>query len=314
MTHSVSLVGTALLLGALCTIAAAKDEAFYRPQADVGKDPPAFWAADLFTKMPPPGPHDWMAAHPEPPQSFRAYVASRPVRATPARHTLVVAPVGPMTAEETQRLAVLHEFLGLYYALPARLGPALPLRNVTRRDRTILDRPVTQYLTGDILHKVLAPALPPGAVCLQGVAMVDLYPDDSWNYVFGQASLRQRVGIYSLIRFQATFWGKQESPAAHRLALRRSLQTLVHETGHMFGVHHCQTYECVMNGSNHLAESDARPIHLCPECLKKFRWNLGFDVIERYEALRTFYATHGLTDEAAWVAKRLVQCRKASAE
>ena len=314
MTLRDRLGAIAILVGALSAMAAAKEDTrLYRPQPDVSADPPAYYAPDLFRKMPPPGPHDWMAAHPEKPQSFRAYVASRPVRAAAARHTLVVAQVGPMTDEERGRLAALREFLGLYYVLPVRAGPALSLTSVTHRDRKILGRHIVQYLTGDILRGVLAPALPRDAVCLQGVTMVDLYPEDSWNYVFGQASLRQRVGIYSLVRFQPTFWGEEESPATRRLALRRSLKTIVHETGHMFGVWHCQTFECVMNGSNHLAESDARPVHLCPECLRKFRWNLGFDVIKRYEALRAFYEKHGLSDEAAWVTKRLDQCRKAKA-
>jgi archaemetzincin len=304
-----------ILLGALAAVAAAEREnALYRPPPDVANDPPAFYAPDLFEPMPKPGPGDWMAAHPEPPQSFGAYVASDPIRPTRRRHVLVVSQVGPMDSGDAARLGVLREFLGLFYTLPCRDGPAVGLENVTSRQRSILGRRVTQYLTGDILHKVLAPALPPDAVCFQGVTMDDLYPDPSWNYVFGQASLRRRVGIYSLVRFQPAFWGEPQSDVNRRLALVRSLKTLVHETGHMFGVHHCQRFECVMNGSNHLAESDARPVHLCPECLKKFRWALGFDMIKRYEALRAFYKKHGLTDEAAWVAKRLRQCRGAASD
>lgn len=294
--------------------AAGKDDAPYRPSPDVSRDPPAYYAPGLFEPMPPPKPGDWMAAHPEPRQSFAAYVRSAPIRPTGRRHTLYVSQVGPMDAEQAGRLAVLREFLGLYYRLPVRAGPAVGLEKVTSRERSILSRHVTQYLTGDILHKVLAPALPRDAVCLQGVTMEDLYPAPSWNYVFGQASLRRRVGIYSLVRFQPEFWGEPRTKATRRLALLRSLKTLVHETGHMFGVHHCQRFQCVMNGSNHLAESDARPVHLCPECLKKFRWALGFDMVKRYEALRAFYAKHGLADEAAWVAKRLARCREAASD
>ena len=314
MTQSASISAILILLGALSAMAAAGEDAPYRPSPDVAKDPPAFYAPDLFEPMPKPGPSDWMAAHPEPRQSFAAYVRSDPIRPTRGRHTLVVSQVGPMDAEDAARLGVLREFLGLYYQLPVRTGPSVGLDNVTSRERNLFGRRVTQYLTGDILHKVLAPALPCDAVCLQGVTMDDLYPDPSWNYVFGQASLRRRVGIYSLVRFQPEFWGEARSDATRRLALVRSLKTLVHETGHMFGVHHCQTYQCVMNGSNHLAESDARPVHPCPECLKKFRWALGFDLVKRYEALCAFYEKHGLTDEAAWVAKRLRQCRGATSD
>jgi len=283
----------------------------YRPPVEVSADPPAYYASDLFEPMPPPGPGDWMAVHPEPPQSFAAYVRSRPIRPTRQRHTLVVSAVGPMEADQRARLAVLRDFLGRFYGLPAREGPTLGLEGVRRRRRSFFGRDLVQYRTGDLLEKVLAPALPPDAVCLLGVCMVDLYPQESWNYVFGQASLRARVGIYSLLRFQPTFWGDRPTAQTDRLALVRSLKTLVHETGHMFGLRHCQRFQCVMNGSNSLAESDRRPLHLCPDCLRKLRWNLGLDVVARYEALAEFYRRHGLGAEAEWVARRLRQCRGA---
>ncbi len=60
-----------------------------------------------------------------------------------------------------------------------------------------------------------------------------------------------------------------------------------------------------MNGSNSLAESDRRPIHLCPVCLRKLQWNRGFDVLARYRALAAFYDRQGLADEAAWVRNRV---------
>jgi archaemetzincin len=31
--------------------------------------------------------------------------------------------------------------------------------------------------------------------------MEDLYPEPSWNFVFGQASLNERVGVYSFARY-----------------------------------------------------------------------------------------------------------------
>jgi archaemetzincin len=282
---------------------------FHRPQVDVARDPPAWYADTLYHKMDPPRPGDWKAAHPEPVQSFRQYVASRPNRPTPARHTLVLAPLGTFSPEAAKRTEPLREYLETYYTLPVSAAPPAPLKGVTSRQRRWGDRRVTQYLTGDILGKVLPPRVDRGTFSLLAVTMEDLYPEDSWNYVFGQASLADRVGVYSLVRFYPEFWGEPAGPEAERRGLKRSLATLVHETGHMFGVHHCQTFDCVLNGSNSLAESDRRPLHLCPECLKKFRWNIGFDVPGRYEALRAFYEKHGFEAEAAWVAKRLAECR-----
>jgi len=87
--------------------------------------------------------------------------------------------------------------------------------------------------------------------------------------------------------------------------LRRSCKVLAHELSHMFGIKHCIYFRCLMNGSNHLAESDARPLHLCPVDLRKLRHSIGFDVVERYRRLRDFCQAAGFTDEADWLTKRL---------
>jgi len=96
--------------------------------------------------------------------------------------------------------------------------------------------------------------------------MTDLYPEPSWNFVFGQASLRERVGVYSFARYDSAFYGEARDRDYETLLLRRSCKVLAHETGHMFGLAHCIYFNCLMNGSNHLAESDRRPLHLCPVC------------------------------------------------
>ena len=52
----------------------------------------------------------------------------------------------------------------------------------------------TQLLTGDILNALEA-RLPKDGFALLGITMTDLYPDPSWNFVLGQASTRNRVGV-----------------------------------------------------------------------------------------------------------------------
>ena len=73
----------------------------------------------------------------------------------------------------------------------------------------------------------------------------------------------------------------------------------------MFGIEHCVWFRCLMNGSNHLAESDARPLHLCPVDLRKLQWSTGFDVVERYRRLLDFHRQEGFEDEAQWLDNRL---------
>jgi len=59
-------------------------------------------------------------------------------------------------------------------------------------------------LTRDVLA-LLSQLLPPDAFCLLGITPRDLYPDPSWNFVFGEASLKDRVGVYSFARYDPRF-------------------------------------------------------------------------------------------------------------
>jgi archaemetzincin len=63
-----------------------------------------------------------------------------------------------------------------------------------------------------------------------------------------------------------------------QLLARRYARVLVHEIAHMFSLAHCIYFKCVRNGSNHLQQSDARPLTLCPVCLHKLQNSIGFDV------------------------------------
>jgi archaemetzincin len=73
----------------------------------------------------------------------------------------------------------------------------------------------------------------------------------------------------------------------------------------MFGLAHCIHFACLMNGSNHLAESDSQPLHLCPVCLRKLHQSVGFDLLERYRQLHGISQKLGLTDAASWYKARL---------
>jgi archaemetzincin len=161
-----------------------------------------------------------------------------------------------------------------------------------------------QLLTTDILN-LLKRNLPPDAFCLLGITMEDLYPEPSWNFVFGQASMIERVGIYSFARYDPVFYGEKRGKDYRKVLLWRSYKVLVHELCHQFGISHCIYYHCVMNGSNHLGESDARPQHLCPVDLRKLSYSVGFDIEERYRKLLDFYIENDWENEAEWVRNRL---------
>jgi archaemetzincin len=82
----------------------------------------------------------------------------------------------------------------------------------------------------------------------------------------------------------------------------------------MFGIQHCIYFHCLENGSNHLAEADARPLHLCPVDLRKLHWSIGFDPIARYRKLLDFARDNGFDDEAEWLSRRFDRVGSKSSE
>jgi archaemetzincin len=251
---------------------------------------------DSFQPIRMPGPLDWLANHEEPGQTFDEFVRSHPNRPEGRRRKIYLAPLGDLQGGGPP-LETLRQFAAAFFGLETVALPALDLSGarVTRRRN--------QMLTTDLLN-LLRARLPDDAFALLGVTMTDLYPDPQWNFVFGQASLRDRVGVYSFARYDPKFYGKVVADAP-RLILRRSCRILAHETGHMFGIRHCIWYQCLMNGSNHMDEFDSQPLHLCPVDLRKLQWSAGFDVRERYRRLLAFYTQTGLRDEAEWLRARL---------
>ena len=77
----------------------------------------------------------------------------------------------------------------------------------------------------------------------------------------------------------------QRKQAEFDLLVFRSVKVICHEICHTFWLPHCPYYECLMNGSNTIAEGRRKPLYLWPVCLRKLQSVIGFDIIERYEKL-----------------------------
>lgn len=251
-----------------------------------------------FDPIPRPGPHDWLTSHPEPGQTFAAFLAGHPLVPEPAGRTLYLQPLGQFHTGHEPSLGLLSRFAAAFFATEVAVLPVKPVTGVTTRVSSYSGS--RQLLTRDLLA-MLTDQRPARACCVVGITMDDLYPDPAWNFVFGEASPHDRVGVYSFARYQPVKAGA----AAATLLLRRSCKVLAHETAHLLGIAHCVFYSCLMNGSNNLAESDARPLHLCPVDLRKLQHSLGFDVADRYRDLLTVTREAGLTDEARWLAAQL---------
>jgi len=150
-----------------------------------------------------------------------------------------------------------------------------------------------QVLTSYILHEILEPERPADALACLALTASDLWPGQGWNFVFGQANLRERIGVWSIYR-------NGDPGEDFTLCLRRTLSTASHETGHILGLAHCTAYSCLMNGSNHQEEKDRRPMHLCPVCLRKLCWNLRFEPVPYLMKLKEFCQQNGFDPESGW--------------
>jgi archaemetzincin len=275
------------------------------PPAERRAPDPFAFDEELFEKKRKAERGDWLAEHAESYQSYESYVASDPVRPTRARSSLVIQPLGPQSPKGKELLAAVREHAAIFFSIDVSTAPAMALPSTRRRTRLAAGGTFAQHHTGTIL-KMLEERLPNRAVAYLGVTEADLYPQSSWNFVFGQATLTERVGVYSLARFLPPFEaGSTASDCAK--AVRRSVQLLSHETGHVFSLPHCVRYECVMNGSNSLTETDRAPVELCPDCLRKLAYTLKFDPVQRYRRLAAFFTGHHLDAEAEWITRRLAR-------
>ena len=108
--------------------------------------------------------------------------------------------------------------------------------------------------------------IPKDGYCLLGITNEDLYPSNSYNYVFGESSFDQRVGIFGLYRLNSdniikTFVdGNSNRYDYDELIellrkdsiLNRYIKLISHGILHMFCLEHCIFHNCIMFSFNHL--------------------------------------------------------------
>ena len=242
-----------------------------------------------------PQPGEWRYDHLEPGQTFSQFALSEPTRMTPERNVIYVQPIGMFSDSQRRIVELSAEFLGLDYCCPVEVLPDIPEDVIPSEARRI--HPHTQQLQfqSSWIHSVyLKPRLPDDAAVLLALTATDLWPGLDWNFVFGEASLKYRVGVWSIARMGNSDAGIDE----FRTCLRRTLKVASHETGHMFSLQHCIHFDCNMAAGNDLEECDRYPLYLCPECAAKLHWSIRPDVLARYQTLAEFCRQNYLQQEA----------------
>lgn len=62
-----------------------------------------------------------------------------------------------------------------------------------------------QYNAMDFINKYKN-KVPADAYCMIAITLNDIYPGEKWNFVFGMASLNERVGLFSLARYDPRYF------------------------------------------------------------------------------------------------------------
>ena len=259
-----------------------------------------------FPSIRKPDTHDWLAQHEESGQTFDEYRDARSDPPDQAKRIIYLLPIGDFSQETSPDLDKITSYAAAFFQLPVKRLPAYmptagefkPRANPHSHERQLFTREILQFLKTK---------LPTDGCCLLGITMTDLYPNPSWNYVFGEASLNEHVGIYSFARYDPAFWDDPRGENFREVILQRSCKVFSHEMSHMFGLPHCVYFSCLVNGANHLGEMDQTPLFACPVCLRKLHLAIGFDVVKRYRDLAEFYRTQKWEKELAWVERQLAR-------
>ncbi|HYF00785.1 MAG TPA: archaemetzincin [Planctomycetota bacterium] len=245
-------------------------------------------APDGFAFQAPPKPGEWLHHFKEEPQTADHYRASCANRRSKDRSVFYLQPLGDVGDRHGETLDRMRAYAEAFFGVPARRLDPIPLFPEAHQ-------PSRDQHNASMIIARLADRVPADALVYAGITDADLF-SPGLRFVFGQGSLQNRCGVYSLKRYATP------DPA---LFLRRALKLMSHEAGHILSIGHCVFFRCVMQGANHLEEDDGHPMHLCPVDLEKLCWNTGVDPRARYERLGAFYRAAGLEAEAAWVDARL---------
>jgi archaemetzincin len=235
-----------------------------------------------------------MDKHPGSGQTCDEFLEVRPQRVVDRYPKFYLLPLGEFTATQEKIVTQAGRMLEAFYGLPVTMLDPIPLDDIPQSSRREGGRHGEQLLAPYLLSDVLKPRCPDDAAALLGLTASDLWPGADWNFVFGQASFETRVGVWSMARYG----DPNESDTSCRQCLRRTVGVAIHETGHMLGMLHCTKYECCINGSNHLDETDSRPLDFCPECSAKVWWTCRVDPLPRYAKLANLAEEFGLADDA----------------
>ncbi|XP_039085693.1 archaemetzincin-2 isoform X3 [Hyaena hyaena] len=176
---------------------------------------------DLFGPITLHSQSDWIISHPEAPQDFEQFF-SDPYRKAPSpeKRSIYIQCIGSLGNTRIISEEYIKWLKGyceaFFYGLTVKLLEPVPVSATRCSFRVNENTKNLQIHAGHILT-FLKKQKPGDAFCIVGITMIDLYPRDSWNFVFGQASLTDGVGIFSFARYDSDFYSSRYEGKVNKL-------------------------------------------------------------------------------------------------
>ncbi|XP_075253618.1 archaemetzincin-2-like [Convolutriloba macropyga] len=159
--------------------------------------------------------------------------------------------------------------------------------------------------------------------CLIVVSWHDLYPEEKMNFELGQGSSLYRCAVMSFGRFEPSSFQAGQSDLQHLTTkiIWQFLKVSAHEVCHVFGMKHCSTFHCLMNGSVSIQQAMDQPLLLCPSCLRKLKhftkvnlehWLVGVRIF-LLSVLNTYPDFDRVAQCVTWLDQILELCQKIEA-
>jgi len=252
-------------------------------------------------------------------QPMKRFLQPGPHRNFPTRRTATIylLPIGDVSAAPPP--AVFCELLKRFFLLDCKVLSAPSATAVAKLERNRIGCGYGEQIETRSAMELLVAHTPKDAFITLGYTTEDICDTvKGFQFLFGQARLDLACGLFSFARYT------DGVDAASPTFLRRCGMVLCHEACHLFGIKHCVYTSCLMNGSNHLDESESRPFAACPADLRKLTLTLDqaklqgrdtppVDVVARERGLAQFFDAHGLHADARF-SRQLVSALTGQAE
>lgn len=244
---------------------------------------------------------DWRYSRDESFQTFSDFQKKKKIIPEINRNTIYLQPIGSFSDLEKEEIGLTKEYLKIYFQLDIKILPILSNDIFPKSVRRIFKEGQEQILAGYVLNDILIKRKPKDAIAVMGITEKDLYPKPEWNYVFGQASYEDGVGVTSIYRFS----NGDLTQSNFNESLERLIKISSHEIGHMFGISHCLNANCVMNGTNSMTETDEHFARACALCQQKLNSSLKYSNEKKLLGLKQFFEKQHLNSELTRVEQDL---------